>query len=254
MTEIRLRVDGLVKNFGGVRALDGVSFTTAAGIVQGIVGPNGSGKTTTVDCITGFQRPDLGSIELDGASIDRLPVYRRARLGIRRTFQALHVFEEMTVLDELLLASQSFDSGRLYDDWLRTARLRRVERDARRRAAEVLEIVRLEHVIDHLVHELSYGQRKLVALGGALMSSPRLLCLDEPLAGVSPRQVDEMAEVIGNLRQHHVTTLLVEHNVDFVTSVSDEVVVMSEGVVHTHGSPSVLHEDDEVFEVMFGGR
>ncbi len=249
-----LQVDGLVKRFGGVRALDGVSFEVSQGIVQGLVGPNGSGKTTTVDCITGFLSADGGQVRFLGERVDRLAAFRRARRGIRRTFQALKVFEDMTVLDELLLARQSFERVRLADEWFRTSRLRRVEREAHSRALEALALVHLEDFVDHFVHELSYGQRKLVALAGALMSEPKLLCLDEPLAGVSPRQVDEIAAVVQNLRRSGITMLIVEHNVDFVATVSDEVIVMAEGHVHAQGSPSILHEDESVFEVLLGGR
>jgi branched-chain amino acid transport system ATP-binding protein len=249
-----LEVRGLVKRFGGVRALDGVTFQVPQGVVQGLVGPNGSGKTTVVDCVTGFQFSDSGQVLFQGEKLDKLPAFRRARLGIRRTFQTLKVFEEMTVLEELLLARQSFERVRLGDEWFRTPRLRRVEREAHARALEALSLVHLEGFVEHFVHELSYGQRKLVALAGALMSEPTLLCLDEPLAGVSPRQVDEIAAVVKNLRSSGITILIVEHNVDFVASVSDEVVVMAEGHVHTQGPPSVLRDDESVFEVLLGGR
>ena len=254
MSDTLLEVLGLVKRIGGVRALDGVTFDVPRGIVQGLVGPNGSGKTTTIDCITGFQSADGGHVRFEGRRIDRHAAYQRARLGIRRTFQTLKVFEEMTVLDELLLAGQSFDEARLIDEWLRTPRLRRVERAARERAVASLALVRLEDFAGHHVHELSYGQRKLVALAGALMSEPKMLCLDEPLAGVSPRQVDEIVAVVKNLRAKGITVLIVEHNVDFVATVSDEVIVMAEGQVHTHGTPSVLRDDESVFEVLLGGR
>ena len=249
-----LEVEGLVKSFGGVRALDGVAFDVPEGIVQGLVGPNGSGKTTTIDCITGFLSADGGHVKFLGERVDGLAPYRRARRGIRRTFQTLKVFEDMTVLEELLLARQSFERVRLADEWFRTSRLRRVEREAHDRALEALSLVHLEEFVDHFVHELSYGQRKLVALAGALMSEPKLLCLDEPLAGVSPRQVDEIVAVVKNLRHHGITLLIVEHNVDFVSTVSDEVVVMAEGQVHTQGPPSILHENESVFEVLLGGR
>jgi ABC-type branched-subunit amino acid transport system ATPase component len=241
------------KAFGGVRALNGVDITLRAGRLTAVVGPNGSGKTTLVDCLTGFVRADGGKIVLDGCSLTRASVRSRARAGLHRTFQAAHLFSGLSVRDHFHVAQQEHDDVGWTEQILRLPRLLRLERKYAAGADEMLELVNLSAFADRPADQLSYGQQKLLGLACVLVNEPRVLCLDEPLAGVSPRLVDLLVGVLHEIKLRGISVLLIEHNIDFVHAVSDDVVVMVEGQVLAAGPPELLDDDPRVFEVLMGG-
>jgi branched-chain amino acid transport system ATP-binding protein len=253
VAEPLLEVRGLTKSFGGVQALAGANFTLPHGSLTGLVGPNGSGKSTAIDCITGFQKPDAGEIVLADWRLTGLAPHACARRGVRRTFQAPRTYRGATVLEYLLIAHQEFAGATWLDAWLRTGRFRAVEEASRVRAATVLSDVGLDGLADSRADELSYGQQKLLALAGSLMSAPRLLCLDEPLAGVNPSLINDIADVVSHLHQAGQAFLIVEHNVEFIARIADQVVVMADGRVVAQGEAGILWSDDSIFEAFLGG-
>ncbi len=218
----------MVRAFGGVRAVDGATLDVEAGSITGLIGPNGAGKSTLFNCISGFLRPQSGTVLLDGKRIEQRSPYRIARAGLVRTFQTPRALTRMTVLENVMLAAPRQRGERLGRGLAPSARRR--EREVRARALELLELVRLDGHADALAGTLSGGQRKLLDLVRALMVEPRILLLDEPMAGVSPTLRVELLEHILALRDRDgVTLLIVEHDLDFVMRASDRVIVMNDG-------------------------
>jgi branched-chain amino acid transport system ATP-binding protein len=247
----RLEVDGLVRTFGGVRAVDGATFGVQPGSITGLIGPNGAGKSTLFNCVSGFVRAEAGRVLLDGKRIDRLPPYRIARAGLVRTFQTPRALTRMTVLDNVLLAAPRHPGEKL----TRALGGRSREYEARSRAAELLGLVGLGSHAPALAGTLSGGQRKLLDLIRALMAEPRILLLDEPMAGVSPGLRVELLQHILQLRDRDgITLLIVEHDLDFVMNASDRVVVMNNGQVIAEGAPDEVRGDERVIDAYLGAR
>jgi neutral amino acid transport system ATP-binding protein len=248
-----LEVLDVVRAFGGVRAVDGASFEVEAGSITGLIGPNGAGKSTLFNCISGFVRPQSGRVLLDGTRIDRRAPHRIARAGLVRTFQTPRALTRMTVLENVMLAAPRHGGERLTGSL--APRTRRREREVRKRAAELLGLVRLDGHAPALAGTLSGGQRKLLELVRALMAEPRILLLDEPMAGVSPTLRVELLEHILALRKRDgITLLIVEHDLDFVMRASDRVIVMNDGRVITQGSPSEVRADERVVDAYLGAH
>jgi ABC-type branched-subunit amino acid transport system ATPase component len=247
-----LTAAGVRRGFGGVQALDGAELAITAGQITCLIGPNGSGKTTLLNCLTGFTRVDAGVVRFRGHTITKSSVRRRARAGLRRTFQATRVFGAMTVLDHLLLAQQEFDETNWFDEVTRSPRLRRAASAATERAHEVLELVELNRPFHTPARDLSYGQQKLLGLACGLVDRPALLCLDEPLAGVNPALAERLITVLIEANRRGTTPLIVEHNIEFVAAISDQVVVMANGRCVVAGPPSILTEDQRVFAILSG--
>jgi ABC-type branched-subunit amino acid transport system ATPase component len=249
----RLEVRELVRAFDGVRAVDGATLDVAAGSITGLIGPNGAGKSTLFNCVSGFLRPESGRVVLDGKRIDRRAPHRIARAGLVRTFQTPRALARMTVLENVALAAPRNDGERLGRGYAPHARRR--ERSARTRAIELLALVRLDGHADALAGTLSGGQRKLLDLVRALMVEPRMLLLDEPMAGVSPSLRVELLEHILALRERDgVTLLIVEHDLDFVMRASDHVIVMNNGRVIAQGSPDEVRVDERVVDAYLGAH
>jgi branched-chain amino acid transport system ATP-binding protein len=247
-----LEVAGLTKRFQGVAALAGVDLAVGEGELVGLIGPNGSGKTTLFDCVTGYARPDAGRIRLAGGDITRRPPHAIARAGVGRTFQAARVFPRLTVRQHCLAALQEFQPDRLGARLLRLPSARAAEASARRRAGALLEWVGLGERGEAPAAELSYGQRKLLAFAMALMPSPRLLMLDEPMAGVSPAMVGRLA---GHLRELHArgqTMLVIEHNLAAIMGLCQRLVVLDYGRTIAEGSPERVRADPAVIAAYFG--
>jgi ABC-type branched-subunit amino acid transport system ATPase component len=248
-----LEVHDVVRAFDGVRAVDGASLDVEPGSITGLIGPNGAGKSTLFHCISGFLRPQSGRVLLDGKRIDGRAPHRIARAGLIRTFQTPRALTRMTVLENVMLAAPHHRGERLGGSL--AARARRREREVRVRAAELLELVRLDGHSGALAGTLSGGQRKLLELVRALMAEPRILLLDEPMAGVSPTLRVELLEHILALRERDgITLLIVEHDLDFVMRASDHVIVMNDGRVIAHGSPDEVRADERVVDAYLGAR
>jgi ABC-type branched-subunit amino acid transport system ATPase component len=247
-----LEIANLTKLFAGVRAVDGVSFSVEGGTITGLIGPNGSGKTTMIDCISGFQRSDGGAVVLDGHDITGQPAHRIARAGLMRTFQTVQLYEQLPLLDNLLIAAQQFDTAQVLDEFLRTRRYRRAVADALARARELIDLVGLARYTDADAGILSYGQKKLIALAAALMSRPKIVVLDEPVAGVNPTRIREIEDILRRLNRAGETFLIVEHNVEFITNLSHRVIVLDQGRKLAEGTAAEIHLNPQVLEAYLG--
>ncbi|MEW9547740.1 ABC transporter ATP-binding protein [Nonomuraea sp. NPDC050783] len=245
-----LSVAGVSVAFGGVRALDGVSFEVAEGQVCGVIGPNGAGKTTLFDVVSGLRRPDAGRIRVAGRDLTRTPPARRARAGLRRTFQRTQVFGRLTVADNVLAALDWHGGGGgLVADLAGWPGRRRRERERRERVAEVLELCGLTALRQAYAAALPAGQRRLVELARALADRPALLLLDEPTSGLDAAQTARLGAVVRGL---DTTVLLVEHDMGFVADVCDRVVVLDLGRVIATGTPARVREDPVVRAAYLG--
>ena len=247
-----LEVRGLVKRFLGVTAVDQVDLSVEPGELVSLIGPNGSGKTTLFNCVTGYLAADGGRVLFRGRELTNAPPHRVARLGVARTFQQVSVFPRLSALDNLLVFLQQHQEERLLARLLRTPRVRRLESEAVARARRLLELVGLAAKADAAAGSLSYGQRKLLAFAGALMSDPELLLLDEPAAAVNPTMINEMKAHILALHRQGKTVVLVEHNMDVVMDISQRVVVLDHGQKIAEGPPSAIRRDPRVIEAYFG--
>jgi len=250
-----LQVSGLVKQFGGNRAVDGASFEVEAGTVTGLIGPNGAGKTTCFNCIAGFVRTDGGRVVFDGADITGLAPHKIFHRGLVRTFQIPQELASMTVLENLALVPSAQGGERVWESLLLPWRVARQERVNAARAKEVLELVQLGDLVYEYAGNLSGGQRKLLELARALMARPKMVLLDEPAAGVNPTLVRRLIEHIQEIRRvMGVTFLVVEHNMEVVSALCDSVVVMTNGRVLLEGTPEEVLADAGVQEAYLGSQ
>ncbi len=233
-------VEGLAKHFGGIHAVEDLSFTLSRGEIVGLIGPNGSGKTTTINMVTGALKPDGGAIVVEGTDMARAAAHLYARRGVARTFQVPRLFRRMTVLENLMVPALSDATAR--------------HGPAEEKAREVLAFLRLDHLADDYARSLSGGQQKLLELGRALMLKPRLLLLDEPFAGVHPRLLEQIAEHIRSLNRDGYTIVLVDHNLEAVQSVVTRVLVMARGRKIADGPATDVLRDPEVVRAYTGTR
>jgi branched-chain amino acid transport system ATP-binding protein len=247
-----LEVSNLRKAYAGVHALDGVSFAVESGTITGLIGPNGSGKSTAIDCISGFQKLDGGMVVLAGHDVTGRPAHLIARAGLMRTFQTVRVYERLSLRDNLAIANQQFDPATWIDEFLRTRRYRDAVDASDRRGRELIELIGLHRYYEAEAGILSYGQKKLVALASALMSKPKIVVLDEPVAGVNPSRIREIEVALQQLNQAGETFLIVEHNVEFITNLCHRVIVLDQGRKLAEGSAAEIHTDPRVLEAYLG--
>jgi len=248
-----LEVQNIRYCFGGLVALDQVTFHVPAGKIKAVIGPNGAGKTTLFNVISGLYAPEQGSILLDGRRITGRKPHAIARLGVSRTFQNVSLFPHMTVLENVKAGRHCRTRSGILASALRTPAQRREERSIMESAAAHLEFVGLAHVAERPVSDLSFGQRRMVELARALATEPRLLLLDEPASGLNTRETDDLARMICRIRDRGVTPLLVEHDMSLVMDISDEIVVLNFGVLIAEGDPPAVRDNRDVIEVYLGG-
>lgn len=244
MPEVGLQTIALTKSYGGVTAVDEASVEFHDGRINALIGPNGSGKTTFFNCVTGMIRPDRGVVSYRGTDITRRSPHRIARAGIGRSFQLCRIFDRMTVLDNVLAALPS--QGLVHQIKL-ARRGNEVER-----ARALLRRVGIEHLERAEARDLSYGQQKLLELAGVLMAEPRTVMLDEPAGGVNPALIERIADLVRSLNRAGTTFIIVEHNMELVMSLSDHVVVFDRGRPIAAGPPEVIRDDPAVLEAYLG--
>ncbi|MDZ7749845.1 MAG: ABC transporter ATP-binding protein [Halofilum sp. (in: g-proteobacteria)] len=253
--ELLLDVRELVRDFGGLRAIDGCTLGVQRGTITGLIGPNGAGKTTLFNIITGFIRPDSGRVYFRGQDITNLPPYRIFQRGLARTFQIPREHHSMTVLENLMLVPQRQLGENIWNSWLRPGAVGREEEHHREKALEVLAFVDLGHMAWEPAGKLSGGQKKLLELARTLMADPELILLDEPGAGINRTLMQRLTENIEYLcRERGITFLLIEHDMDLVMRLCDPVIVMSEGRHLMEGTPDEVRTDERVLEAYLGGQ
>ncbi|MDB5998861.1 MAG: transporter ATP-binding protein [Rhizobacter sp.] len=247
-----LEVRGLTKRYRGLTAVDDVSYQVEAGSIVGLIGPNGSGKSTSIDCISGFQSADAGEWFLDGQPLAGLQPHRIALAGLTRTFQTVRAYDELSLLENLCVASQESDGSGWLAALRRSSAVRAKEAAAAARGRELLETVGLLQYADAPAAILSYGQRKLLAIAASMMARPRVVVLDEPVAGVNPTMVRHIEKVIQQLNAEGVTLVIVEHNVDFIMNLCQRVIVLESGHKIADGPPGLIRSDPRVLAAYLG--
>jgi branched-chain amino acid transport system ATP-binding protein/branched-chain amino acid transport system permease protein len=239
-----LELERLVKRYGGVTAVDDCTFEVRRGSITGLIGPNGSGKTTIFNLVSGMARADSGRVHLDGTRIDRMVPWERAYRGMGRTFQITRLFREMTVLENVVAPLHGFSWRQLGAD--------AVSGPEARRAEELLDFVGMADLGAHRAGHLSFGQQKLVELAQILMLEPRLILLDEPAGGINPTAIDRITELIVELNRRGVTFLIVEHNMPMVLGLCDPVMVLAEGRCIAQGHPQEIQANPLVLDAYLG--
>jgi branched-chain amino acid transport system ATP-binding protein len=249
-----LETSGLTRSYAGLVAVDHVTLGVAAGGIHAVIGPNGAGKTTLFNLLSGLAAPSAGVIHLEGQDITDLPAHARARLGMTRTFQNIRVFAAMTVLENVLTGLQPRIDASLAAVLFRRPGFYREEREAVARARETLELVGLADRADQRADALSYGDQRRLEIARAMVSRPRLLLLDEPAAGMNPAETEALATLVRRLRDAGTTVLLVEHDMGFVTDISDRVTVLNFGRLIFDGEPAAMRRDPAVIEAYLGPK
>lgn len=251
-----LRIENVVKYFGGVAALQDVSLRIRQGEIVSLIGPNGSGKTTLFNCITNFHTLSAGKVYFCGENITGLPSSAIARKKLIRTFQTCRVFHEMTVLENLLVAAQEGSLQvsflvQVLESIIKTGRIRGKEKEAMGKADELLDWLGMDHLRDALAGDVSYGQQKLLMLAMSLMAEPKLLLLDEPVAGVNPGLIKKIVAFLRRINKEGITIFLVEHNMDVALDIAERVIVLHEGKKLAEGSPEEIRRNKKVLEAYF---
>ncbi|HYS80486.1 MAG TPA: ABC transporter ATP-binding protein [Anaeromyxobacteraceae bacterium] len=249
-----LSIEGVSRAFGGVRAVEDVTFAVGAGEVHGLIGPNGAGKTTLLNLVSGLLRPTAGRILVGGARADGLASHRVAALGVTRTFQNIRLFPHLSALENVLVGEHLRRDAPLWRRMLCLPAAAREERGARERALALLAQVRLEDRAQEQAGNLSYGEQRRVEIARALGAEPRVLLLDEPTAGMNPAEVDSVASLIRAVARLGHSVLLVEHNVPLVMKVCDRITVLNFGRVIAGGAPGDVARDQAVVDAYLGTR
>ncbi len=247
-----LNLDAVSKNFSGLEVLKDVSLSVPQGRIFGLIGPNGAGKTTVFNLVTGLLAPTAGAIAFDGSSLLGLPSHSITRRGIARTFQNIRIFKEMTLLDNVVVGMHARLPYGAAGLLLGLSGFRAAERRARDRARELLTWVKLEHKADDTAQNLSYGEQRKLEIARALATEPKLLLLDEPVAGMNSTEKDELMREVVNIQARGYTIFMIEHDMRFVMGLCEEIAVLNFGRIIARGSPEQIRNDPQVIEAYLG--
>ncbi|NJN90826.1 MAG: ABC transporter ATP-binding protein [Leptolyngbyaceae cyanobacterium SL_5_14] len=247
-----LSAKNLYKSFGGIKAVDNASIEVTKGSITGLIGPNGAGKTTLFNLLSNFIHPDSGEVIFDGEPIQQLQPHQIAQQGMVRTFQVARVLSRLSVMENMLLATQHQSGENFWNVWFRPGQVIKEERSQRERASEILESVGLSHMAQEYAGALSGGQRKLLEIARALMVQPKLILLDEPAAGVNPTLINKICEHIVQWNREGLSFLVIEHNMDVIMSLCDRVWVLAEGRNLASGTPTEVQKNTQVLEAYLG--
>lgn len=247
-----LEIRDISKRFGGLQALDNVSFTVPQGSIKALIGPNGAGKTTLFNLVSGVLEPDAGAINFNGSPIQGFKPYQVAACGIARTFQLIRLFPKMSALENIMIGRHMHSRAGFVAGMLNLPWTCREEKEIRGKSLEIMRFLNIEGMAESEATSLAYGQQRIVELGRALACEPKLLLLDEPVAGLNMRETSEMAKLIVKIRTAGITVLLVEHDMTLVMNISDEIVVLSYGQKIAEDKPLGIQKNPEVIKVYLG--
>jgi branched-chain amino acid transport system ATP-binding protein len=247
-----LSLHRLTKNFGGLTAVNNVSFDVDAGSIVGLIGPNGAGKTTVFNLITGIYRPDQGEITFNQKSLVGMPAHRIVLQGIARTFQTIRLFQNLSVLENVLAGCHCQMKSGVISSMLHTPRQRKEEREAIAEALKALDFVGIKGLAVQLSKNLSYGNQRLLEIARALATMPRLLILDEPAGGMNEQETSQLVSLIAKIQERGITVLLIEHDMSLVMRVCEKIVVLEYGSKIAEGSPEEIRGNQKVIEAYLG--
>ncbi len=248
-----LEVSGLCMRFGGLLAVNEVALRVEEGQIVSLIGPNGAGKTTVFNCLTGFYKPSAGSIRFRGEEVSGLPGFKLARKGMVRTFQHVRLFKQMSVVENLLVAQHQHLNTNMLAGLFKTLNYRRAEREAMERAAWWLDRLGLTDVANRTAGTLAYGQQRRLEIARCMVTRPTLLMLDEPAAGLNPKETADLQELIAELRDEQgLSILLIEHDMKLVMGISDHVVVINQGCPLADGTPQEVRRHPDVIKAYLG--
>lgn len=249
-----IKLEGLTKQFGGLTAVNKVDFEIEKGKITAIIGPNGAGKSTFFNLISGFHRPTSGTITFEGKDITKAPPHIGARLGIARTFQTTHLFEQSSVIDNVIVGHRLRTKSKLYDAIFRTGREKREEKEAFDKAIEVLDFVGLADLATIQVATISQESKKRVAIALALATDPKVIFLDEPAAGINPDETEGLAELMKKIVRSGITVCTIEHKMQMIMGLADNILVLNHGAKIAEGTPEEIKNNPTVIEAYLGGN
>lgn len=249
-----LTVQSLSKTFGGLKAVDQVNLEVKKGNIQAVIGPNGAGKSTFFNLISGFHPPTAGKITFKGTDITKMPPNKIAKLGIARTFQTTNLFEDATVLDNVIIGNRLRTKSGLWDAIFRTKREKREEKESLEKAYQALEFVELTELANEPIAKISQEQKKRVAFALALATEPEIVLLDEPAAGVNPDETDGLSSLIQKMAESGLTVCLIEHKMSMIMSLADRIMVLNQGKRIAEGTPDEIKNDPVVIEAYLGSE